>query len=319
MRLFDLLPHISSYPSFGRRHRQRREYDAGRPVVFFHVPKTSGSAVTAGLIAALSPQRFLVAYDRAVYGSFEGFDSMAPEVKSNLYLDARDLPPGSDFVAGHCAFSTFWAKYSEAQFVSFLREPVSRLLSFWLFWRAYTDDDLAPWGLWGDKVRLSRKPLQDFLGASDIACHTDNLLTRLLLWPDPLIPDGDFIDHRNDKTVLAKAKSRLNQFAYVDVIENPQFMQSLAAWLGRPVNYPLVNETKATPAQLTMPLHEAFMPDAMGLLDERTRLDLPLWKVVAEQMVASPDVGKLRDRTLMLNVARHSQLLMRHAIQQGPG
>ena len=234
MRLFDLLPHISPYPGFGRRHRQRREYDAGRPVVFFHVPKTSGSAVTAGLVAALSPHRFLVAYDRAVYGSFEGFDSMAPEVKSNLYLDARDLPPGSDFVAGHCAFSTYWAKYPEAQFVSFLREPVSRLLSFWLFWRAYTDDDLVPWGLWGDKVRLSRKPLQDFLGVSDIACHTDNLLTRLLLWPDPLVPDGDFIDHRNDKTVLVKAKSRLNQFAYVDVIENPQFMQSLAAWLGRP-------------------------------------------------------------------------------------
>jgi hypothetical protein len=290
---------------------RRRQYDSGRGIVFLHVPKTSGSAVTAGLVGAVGPRRFMPAYDRAVYGRFDGFDSMAPETKRDLYLDAGNLPAGSDFIAGHCAFSTFWPKYHDAQFVSFLREPVSRLLSFWLFWRAYTDDDLVPWGLWGDKVRLSRRPLEEFLSLPEIACHTDNLVTRLLLWPDPLIPDGGFIDGRNDKILLRKATAQLGRFAYLDIIENPDFLQSLAGWLGRPVNYPPVNQTKPTPPLLSIPMHQALTSGAMTLLDERSRLDLALWTMIAERTVAAPVPEKLRERILMRNVARHSGLLSR--------
>ena len=117
----------------GRRASRRPSYDARRAIVYLHVPKTSGSAVTTGLVSAVAPLRFQPAYDRTGYGGFDGFGSMAPEMKRHLYLDIADLPGGSDFVAGHCAFSTFWTKYRDAQFVSFLREPVSRLLSFWLF------------------------------------------------------------------------------------------------------------------------------------------------------------------------------------------
>ena len=310
MQLFRLY-----FPTSGRG--KQKKYDPERGIVFLHTPKTSGSALTRGLIAAIGPRSFVPAFDRAVYGSFDGFDTMAPETKGNLYLDVRDLPAGADFIAGHCAFSTFWSKYQDAQFVSFLREPVSRLLSFWLFWRAYTDDDLLPWGLWGDRVRLARKPLQDFLSSPEIACHTDNLVTRLLLWPDPLIPDGDFIDPRNDKALIRKAAARLKRFAYVDVIENPSFLQSLEAWLGRPLTYPVVNQTKVTPPLLTTPLYQALSPNALTLLDERSRLDLSLWATITEQRVTSLASAKLRERTLMRNIARHSDLLT-HASRTNP-
>jgi hypothetical protein len=293
----------------GRRASRRPSYDARRAIVYLHVPKTSGSAVTTGLVSAVAPLRFQPAYDRTGYGSFDGFASMAPEMKQHLYIDIGDLPGGSDFVAGHCAFSTFWTKYSDAQFVSFLREPVSRLLSFWLFWRAYTDDDLVPWGLWGDKMRLSRKSLAEFLRYPELACHTDNLVTRLLLWPDPLIPDDGFIDSRHDAILLRKALLQLERFAYLDVIENPDFVHLLEAWLGRSVTYPRVNETKLTPPLLSMPLHAALTPEALSLLDARSRLDLSLWTMVAERTVAASTPAKLREQTLMRNVARHSALL----------
>ena len=75
--------------------------------MFFHVPKTSGSAVTAGLVGAPSPQRFVAAYDRTVYGKFEGFKSMAPEMKRDLYLDVRDFRPAPTLLQVTAHFRPF--------------------------------------------------------------------------------------------------------------------------------------------------------------------------------------------------------------------
>jgi hypothetical protein len=41
---------------------------------------------------------------------------------------------------------------------------------------------LRPWGSFAYRVRLLHGSLSEFLSAREIACQTDNLLTRFLVW-----------------------------------------------------------------------------------------------------------------------------------------
>jgi hypothetical protein len=132
----------------------------------------------------------------------------------------------------------------------------------------------------------------------------------MLLWPHCLIPEGGFIDPRNDKVLVDEAIARLKQFAFADVIENPELQANLKAWLGRPVRYPLANETAAIPFPLKRPLHDELTSEAVDLLETRTRLDRELWRFVAQQYLGPAGVEALRERAILRNVARHSWLMV---------
>jgi hypothetical protein len=58
---------------------------------------------------------------------------------------------------------------------------------------------------------------------------------RMLLWPHPDIPDGDFIDPRADRRLVDAALARLEGFAFIDLVENPQMADDLQAWLASPI------------------------------------------------------------------------------------
>jgi hypothetical protein len=118
-------------------------------------------------------------------------------------------------VHGHFAFSTLQARYPNHQYMTLLREPYSRILSHWLYWRMQRNDELAGWGEWGtNHVRLARQPLAQFLGNATLACQIDNLRTRMLLWPHPNIPDNSFIDERDDEVLISTALARLGSSAW---------------------------------------------------------------------------------------------------------
>lgn len=285
-------------------------FDRSAPTVFMHIPKTSGTALMHGLAEAIAPRHVVRGFDRVLFGDFCAFHSLAPSERSRVYVEPSDLPTDGDFVAGHMAFSTLCRRYSAANYLTVLREPLSRILSHWLYWRAVSENLLEPLGEWADYVRQARKPLRDFLSCPDVACQTDNLGVRMLLWPHRLIPDGGFIKSRNDNALMDEAMARLKQFAFADVIENPRLQANLKAWLGRPVQYPLANETAAVPFPLKRPLHDELTPEAIDLLETRARLDRELWTFVAQQHLGTAEVEALRERAILRNVARHSWLMV---------
>jgi hypothetical protein len=172
-----------------------------------------------------------------------------------IYIDLAHIPRDVDFVAGHIAYSTLFRRYGSINYLTVLREPISRVLSLWLYWRAMPDDSLARLGAWADYVRRAQEPLKDFLSLGDLACQTDNLSVRMLLWPHRLIPEADFIDRRYDAALLKDALGALKQFAFVDIIENPKMHPSLERWLGRRVPYARISETPHLPLSLAHPLH----------------------------------------------------------------
>lgn len=287
-----------------------KAYSPGVPTVFMHIPKTSGTALTLGLVDAIAPRNALCyGMGKVLFGSFEDFRSMGNDVRSRLYLDPRSLPEDADFVSGHMAFSTLLEKYANAQYITILREPMSRTLSHWLFWRSHSDDQLTSWGRWAQRVNQSRGSLHDFLSCRDLACQLDNLYVRMLLWPHRLIPEDDFIEERTRRILIYEAIGRLKQFAYVDLVENPKLDVNIQRWLRRPFIYKLANETSRLPEPLRTPLHKELTPETFNLLQRRTRLDLELWFAVGRQCIAELSLESLYLRTVLENATRLSSLI----------
>ena len=116
-----------------------RPYNPNKPLAFMHIPKCAGASLKFGLQKALMPTRFVSGFDRTLFGLFEDFDSMDIELRSSIYKCGRDLPRDADYIGGHFSASTLFEAFPTAQYMTVLREPKSRLLSNWLYWRS-TDD-----------------------------------------------------------------------------------------------------------------------------------------------------------------------------------
>jgi hypothetical protein len=284
-------------------------YDAARPLAFMHIPKTSGVAITGGLRAVLAPVRAVSGFDHSSFGSCRGFDSIDASIRSGIYDSPASLPADADLIVGHFALSTLLGAYPRAQRLTLLREPFSRLLSHWLYWRQHTDAELLHWGNWADRVRLSRRPLADFLSDPSVACQTDNLVLRMLLWPHPMLPEAQFIDPVNDERLVREATARLLAFDFVDIVDDGKFVGRLESWLGRSFHYVLENETKSIPHEFRSPLHLELSADVAELLEARSRLDFKLWDRIAARHMPAQNVLKLHKQTILANVARYGVLM----------
>jgi hypothetical protein len=286
-----------------------RRYVPGTRVAFMHVPKCSGNAMTKAVIDSIRPRAVCFGYDRSTFGSFTEFDTITPEARKQIYVDANTLPRDVDFIWGHMARSTLAGRYPDAQLITLLREPVCRVISHWLFWRGLPDEELRPWGGYAPYFHEARKPLGDFLASGDIACQIDNPLVRLLLWPHSMLPDAGFIAERSDKVLLRQAIGRIREFSFIDVVENPGLQDNLIKWNGQLSTYPRVNETPRIPPDLRTPLHSELVRRTYELLKARTRLDRAVWLAVACWRMQRDSVDALREETVLRSIARFASLV----------
>jgi hypothetical protein len=287
-----------------------RFFDSENPIAFMHIPKCAGTAFYNSLTSALAPCRAIYGFDRCMFGEYSAFEEMRQDVRNLIYLDFRDFPRDINFVSGHIGFSTLLAAYPNAQLLTVLREPISRVLSLWLYYRSLPDEHLIPWGReWSDIVRIARLSLFDFLMDRRIACQTDNQLTRLLLSPNRLIPTGDFIHRDNDSALLESAVERVKRFSFIDLIENPALVPNISAWLDSCVQISKVNETNKMPVSLQSKMSDQVTERTSELLRLRSRIDLELWKIVAIKRIPTADPISLQRQEQANSIARHSELL----------
>ncbi len=273
-----------------------------------HVPKTSGISLSEALRTALQPARAFRGFDRVLFGDYDDFASLGGEIASQVCLRPEDLP-AADLVVGHIAYSSLRQRFPDGQMMTVLRDPVSRLLSHWLYWRGHSDEQLAPWGAWGARVKQSRRKLAEFLQEPSIAFHTDNLTVRMLLWPHPLVPVNGFIDPAHGDQLLAEARARLLDFQFLGVVENQRLFADLSDWLGMAVDPLRLNETNPIPLHLRESLTGELSAKALEQLHRCSRLDLALWHEVAERTVHAGDAGLLRQSAMMRNVARYAEMM----------
>jgi hypothetical protein len=286
-----------------------QHFNRDAPVAFMHIPRTSGTSITIGLAATLSPRRPLLhAYDGVLFGNFNPFSVVSPELRRLFYVGSREVPSDADFVAGHVSLSTLKAKYPMFQYITFLREPVSRVLSHWLFFRGMSDDSLREWEPFSDIIRIARAPLREYLSDTRMSSQIDNIYVRMILWPHRLIREDGFIDEKDDEELIIEATSQLDLFVYSDVTENPIFHRRLEAWIGSDILYAHVNETPPIPRLGKPNLQMECCIKALALLKMRTRLDYRLWRALAKRRVEGISPRTLRDYALIQNVVRFATL-----------
>jgi hypothetical protein len=275
-----------------------------------HIPKSAGSSVQRSLVTALTPNRIISGFDTALFGDFRDFASFSEETQGLIHLDKGGLSREADFVGGHFSLSTLSQVFPMGRFLTVLREPITRLLSLWLFWRAQTDEQLQPWGSeWGRRLRISRRPLAEFLRAQEIACQTDNQIVRMLLVPHPFIPEVGFIDERHDATLVREAKLRLERFEFIDLVENRNLEANLAKWIGR--TFVLVRDkvTDEMPQSLKTPVTDEATSNAFPLLFARSRLELKLWLELARECVPEIDAHSLQSEATAASISRYARLM----------
>jgi hypothetical protein len=286
-------------------------FEPTKPLVFMHVPKSAGSSMIHGLVSALQPKfAMLSGFDVSLFGTSSNFVGCDQSVRKLIYVEGNEFPWGADFVAAHMSRSTLIRVFPDGQLVTIFREPVSRLLSLWVYWRALTDEQLKPWGAqWGECLRSSRRQLVEFLSEKTVACQTDNQIIRMLLWPHSLIPAGDFIEARHDMVLMQEAVSRLRECSYCDVLENPDLESRCAKWICHPFALERKNETGRVSQPLRAQMTDELTSNAWSMLGARSRLDLFVWQAVASCHAPQADLSFLRREAIAQTIARLSAQL----------
>lgn len=284
-------------------------FDARRPLVFMHVPKTAGSSFAAALKQALAPKNMVFGFDRSLFGKFEHFSTIDASILRDIYLAPELIPRDAQLITGHMALSTLLSTYADGQFVTLLREPVSRLLSNWLFWRQTDEHNLLLWGKWADTVRSSHGRFSDFLNTAGAIPHVDNPYLRALVWPHQYVPDNALISAAHDDQLLDLAFTNLRRFDFVDIIEDPLLFQTFADWLGMPIENVRVNVTEAMPDRLRCSLDDELTPAVYDRLGTLTRLDRQLWEYVARRVLGHSHIRDLAEQTRRKTLARYRAMM----------
>jgi len=288
---------------------QNEPRNGEKPLAVMHIPKTAGTSVVTGISQTLQTNDEVRGIDRLLLGAFDRLSEFDDEIARTIHLDESKMPE-SKLIMGHFSYHTLTSRYPRAQLLTFLREPLSRLLSHWVYWRCMSDEYLVRWGSWRDCIKLSRGTLKDFLTDQRIACQTDNLATRMLLWPDERIGNDSFITRDQDSRLLRDALNRLNSFAYSDIIENPQFHQNLSRWFNTDLPMMHLNPTARVPENMRIRLDKELDQETLSLLDDRCRLDAKLWSLLAiRRLPKGANIPSLQRQVTMRSIARYGALL----------
>ena len=284
-----------------------REYSPGHPLVFCHIPKSAGTSLTAALVQALQPKRPVVGVDLTLLGGYE-LEGLSAVVRAGIITSPEDLPADATLVAGHISPGTTMARVPDADHVTTLRNPRSRVASQWIHSRAMSEWDLRHWGSVGTAFRLGWLPFADYLQREIIAPNVDNTITRFLAWPHPLLQRSAFIEERHDDELLAVAMGRLEQFAHVGVVENPAFLAELGTWLGRDLPDARQNERTSIPRKRRPDLDAEMSPSTIDLLDHRTRLDQQVWAEVVRRSL-DEDPKDVLQSSWEKSIARYASVM----------
>ena len=282
-------------PDIGQKHK----------IAYMHVPKTSGSSVNLALRTATNARNVNVGLDLSLFGEFRAFDDMSPEIRQQICTDPASLERDVDLVLGHKSRSTLQTAFPGFRIFTILREPRARLISQWCYWRSFSDDHLKIWGGWSEYIKLARQTLGSYLTDPRVAASTDNLVVRMLLWPDRLVPDHGFIAREMDEVVLDAARKALNTLDFVGLMEDSDLDERLSEFLGLPFKRERINETVQIRPELRPDFSSELSEHAFAALRARTRLDAVLWAEVLQSVTPGRDPRTVGEQVLLAVLLRY--------------
>jgi hypothetical protein len=251
--------------------------------------------VSAALEAALADRSWSpYDFDPALFGPLRD-ESVPPTEVPRVLPDPARLRD-YDAASGHYALSTMLAGFDPADIVMLLREPRSRLLSHYEYWRGLPAKLRDPDSTWSVTAYARELDFDEWLQDPRSAYQSDNVVLRTLLDGHAAIPDDDFIDVEDLARLTSTAVRRAASLGWVDVVERGSAMwDGLADRIGQPLERPRMNTTERR-ADLPTNVSAIFSDGAVEALHRRTVGDRAIWAAAAQRRGLS-DVDLLAERT----------------------
>ena len=171
--------------------------DGPRPrAAFLHIAKCAGTSVRAALSAAVGnppqpPQQF----DSCYVAGLDRPDLLSDAARSQVAWNDQPVGVGDYTFHVHWSLPTLRSFFQPGDIATVLRDPLSRILSYVEYARSLPTTLHRTWYPDTLPLDLCRMPLVDVLTLPLASRATDNLITRQVLWHDPRLPIGDFIEH----------------------------------------------------------------------------------------------------------------------------
>ncbi len=265
-------------------------------IVFVHLPKCAGTATTNAIRRAMSPKSEYIGLSISTFGCFEEFDTISDACRNTIVWNADDLPSGPEFVYGHLQFQFTRKAYPAHRFLLLMREPRSRLVSHWLYWRSNSDEALAPWGTWGEWIKSSRQDFDEFVSDRRAFCQTDNVAARLLLQPHPAIREGQLIDESEFGKIKVSLKEALDSIHFVGFTEDQNLSQKLETFIGQPLKFERDNATTIRSADRNLDVRDQVQRIDPAMFERMTYLDKFVWEYALARSNFSGDIEDFRNR-----------------------
>jgi len=270
-------------------------------VAFLHIPKSAGTSIRRAMldhvpVADTCPWSL----DPILYGSHP----LPVNASARLIDDSVEGLDQYAYMAGHLSLPTMERGFDAADIACILREPRSRLMSQYTFWRTYPPDELEYW-LPYDVPYLSRLSLGDFLSQSAVMHFADNLTTRLIVGRHDLVPLDEPIADEHVDEVAAVGCAQIDRLGFVDLLERGDIVTDrFEQWLGASVTRDTVNVTDPD-AGVPVDVDDLASTPTLELLDRHNRVDLRLWLHVATSLgMEDVDARRLADATFAGSVAK---------------
>ena len=269
----DLGPHrIAIPPQAGNP----LSYWRGRSFSFLHFEKTAGISVASLLSELFHPLQIDDDTVRAV----------APHILSAFLPGQTEQRRQYAFVWGHYDLPALRRLDPARPVIAMLREPRSRILSLYHFWRS-VDPELVAGGFWGADVAAAQQlGLLAFLRSDDplIRNYIENVYARRLTGTYATGVQPDRLEHDADK-VLDEAIRALDSLAFAGAAEHTdRILPALGAAIGAtlPATLPRHNTAdrnhRGNSPGYRKVAREPVTPAIQAELDRLTRLDAVIYR-----------------------------------------
>lgn len=225
--------------------------------VFLHIPKCAGSSVHSALSASFAKPDIYPRYGQDVLRDQIG------ELRRWRYLAGHFSKAGVDRIPG-----PKWL-------ITVLREPKSRVLSLYYFWRSFTDAHIEAKNLRGPRLAKSMSVLE-FLRSDDpfIVHNVRNAQVRTLIGPMQMTPDSDPYDAPWMVDVAFGNLLRFNHVAFAETLDEDLAEMCDRFGLAAPAETPRKNAFgEVNPAVSEPVVKEPMTAEIDAALAEHTRLD----------------------------------------------
>ena len=273
-------------------------------VAYLHVPKSAGTSIRRAMLDHVTEEQTCPwTIDPLLYGSHP----LPTPVHGRLIHDDVDDLHEYIYMAGHLSLPTIERGFDASDVACILREPRTRLLSQYTFWRTYSAEELASWEPY-EVPYLSRLSLGDFLSQPSVMHFADNLTTRMIVGRHDLIPLDDPIPEAHIDDIAEIACANLDRLGFVDLLERgDRATAAFEHWLGESVTRSTVNVTDAD-AGPPVDVDDLTSVATLELVDRHNHVDSLLWLHVAERLGFSARAARrLADATFASAVAKVTQ------------